>query len=164
MKSMLECADLGNIRSANFDKICLKASRLSALLSRAYVSRDKAALMKLFNTHVRPIVEYAAPIWNPTEQGLTAQLERVQRRFTRMLFVQRTLNCEARLKELEIMSLAARRDCLDLIMTYKLLHGLVDTDVNKLNIVINSYNTWGDGTNIAVNRLGTAYVEKSFTY
>ena len=48
------------------------------------------------------------------------------------------------------MSLAARRDYLDLIMTYKLLHGILDIDVNKLNIVINSNNTRGGGTNIVV--------------
>ena len=59
---MLECADLGIMRSVNFDyrqhidKICLEASRLSAMLSRVYVSHDKAALMRLFNTYVRPIV------------------------------------------------------------------------------------------------------------
>ena len=81
--------------------------------------------MRLFNTYVRPIVEYAAPIWNPTEQGLTVQLERVQRRFTRRLFVPRALNYEARLKELEIMSLAARKNYLDLIIAYKLLHGFI---------------------------------------
>ena len=56
------------------------------------MSRDKTALMRLFNTYVRPIVEYAAPIWNPTEQGLTAKLLRVQWRFTRRLFDQRALN------------------------------------------------------------------------
>ena len=70
INSMLECAYLGIIRSANFDcrqhidKICLKASKSSAMLSRVYVSRDKAALvlMRLFNTFIRTIVEYAAPI------------------------------------------------------------------------------------------------------
>ena len=101
------------MRSANFDyrqhidKICLKASKLFAMLSRVYVSHEKTALMRLFNTYVQPIVEYAATTWNPTEQGLTAKLEYVQRRFTRKLFDQRALNYEARLKELEIMSLAA---------------------------------------------------------
>ena len=34
------------------------------------------------------------------------------------------------------MSLAARRDYPDLIIAYKLLHDLVDIDVNKLNIII----------------------------
>ena len=49
-------------------------------------------------------------------------------------------------------------------MAYKLLHGLVDIDVNKLNIMINSNNTRGGGTNIVVNRARTAYVGKSFSY
>ena len=41
-------------------------------------------------------------------------------------------------------------------MAYKLLYGLVDTDVNKLSIMINSMNTRGGGTNIAVNQARTA--------
>ena len=68
------------------------------------------------------------PYRNPTEQGFTAQRERVQRRFRRGLIALKALNYEARLKELGIMFLAARRDYLDLTMAYKLLHGLVDTD------------------------------------
>ena len=43
-------------------------------------------------------------------------------------------------------------------MAHKLLHGLVDTDVNKLNIMRNSNNNIGGGTNIVVNRAHTAYV------
>ena len=52
---MRNCADLGIVRSANFDyrqhidKIYLKASKLSAMLSRIYVSHDKVALTRLFN-------------------------------------------------------------------------------------------------------------------
>ena len=49
-------------------------------------------------------------------------------------------------------------------MVYELLHGLVDTDVNKLNIMINSNNPRGGGTNIIVNRARAACVGKSFTY
>ena len=37
-------------------------------------------------------------------------------------------------------------------MAYKLLHGLVDTDVNKLNIMINSNNTRVGGTNTVFNQ------------
>ena len=62
---------------------------------------------------------------NQLSRDLTAQLERIQRRFTRRLFVQKALSYEARLKELGIMSLAAKRDHLDLIMACKLLHYLV---------------------------------------
>ena len=59
------------MRSTNFvyrqhiDKICLKASILSAMLFGVNVSHDKAALIKLFNTNVRPTVEYVAQIIDP---------------------------------------------------------------------------------------------------
>ena len=170
IKSSPECADLGVTRSADFsyrqhiNKICLKASRLSAMLLRVFVSRDKATLMRLFNSYVRPTIEYASPIWSPTELGLRAQLERIQRRFTRRLFGQDSPDYETRLCEFGVMSLAARKDYIDLMLAFKLLHGLLDADVDRLKMAINHNKTRGYGKNIVVNRARRAYVGKSFMY
>ena len=40
----------------------------------------------------------------------------------------------------------------------------MDTDVNKLNIILNFNNTKAGGTNIVVNRARTTYVRNTFTY
>ena len=159
INSCPECTDLGVTRSADFsyrqhiNKICLKASRLSAMLLRVFVSRYKATLMRLLNSYV-----------SPTELGLRAQLERIQRRFTRRLFGQGSPDYETRLCELGVISLAARRDYIDLMLAFKLLHGLLGADVDRLKIAINHNKTRGYGKNIVVNRARRAYVGKSFTY
>ena len=69
------------------------------MLSRAFVSRYKVALMRFFNIFVRSTIEYATPIWNPTELDLRAQLELIQRRYTRKLFEQGAPDCDSRLSD-----------------------------------------------------------------
>ena len=63
-----------------------------------------------------------------------------------------------------MISLAARRDYINLMPSFKLLHGLLGADVDRLKIAINHNKTRGYGKNIVVNRARRAYVGKSFTY
>ena len=77
-----ECAYLGIIRSDDFNcnahiiSVCLKANRMAAMIIRLFSSRNHNFIIKLFLTFVRPIVEYATPIWNLTELGLYEKIER----------------------------------------------------------------------------------------
>ena len=41
--------------------------------------RQELALVKLYTVMVRPLLEYAAPVWDPYQQSLIAALERVQK-------------------------------------------------------------------------------------
>ena len=77
IRSVTEYAGLGILRTTDFDyrkhmdKSCLKA----AMLSRVFSSRDRNAQMRLFGAFLRPLVEYASPVWSPLEVGLTSQIE-----------------------------------------------------------------------------------------
>ena len=42
-------------------------------------------MMTLYKTLVRPILEYCSAVWNPSAIGEIAQLEQVQRNFTRRI-------------------------------------------------------------------------------
>ena len=42
------------------------AHQRSGCIFRCFLSRDVDWLVKAFVTYVRPIVEYASPVWNPT--------------------------------------------------------------------------------------------------
>jgi hypothetical protein len=52
------------------------------MLLRTFSSRKQPFLLKLFETYIRPIVEYAAPAWTLLVTGL---VERVQGRFTKRM-------------------------------------------------------------------------------
>ena len=69
------CSDLGVIIDTHLSfshhilSIAKKPSRQSALILRCFLSRDADNLKLAFCTYVRPIVEYASPIWSPHTQN-----------------------------------------------------------------------------------------------
>jgi len=88
-------------------------------------------LMKAFNTFVRPIVEYATVVWNPSAKMSIRRIEAVLKRFTKRLHGLRNLSYNARLEALNEYSLESRRVRADLTFCYKMLHGIVDIDFQK---------------------------------
>ena len=134
------------------------------MLSRVFVSLDKVALVRFLSTYRRPIIEYASPMWNLTELSLRVQLKRIHRHFTRRLLGQDISDYDFRLSELEVVSLATRRDFIALTQVFKLLYSLMDTNVSRLNILISHNNIRSYGNNIIVNRVGAEYVGWLFTY
>ena len=73
--------------------------------------------MRAFNTYVRPLLEYASPVWSPQYNYLVHKVESVQRRFTKRLPGYSTLDYPKRLKSLEQCSLEKRRIVHDLVLT-----------------------------------------------
>jgi hypothetical protein len=49
-----------------------------------------------------PILEYTLPVWSPSSVGLTTDIERVLRRFTKILPALRALPYEQRLERLDM--------------------------------------------------------------
>ena len=82
-------------------------------------------MMELFNTYVRSSLEYASQVWNPCQIGEIDLVESVQRRFTKRLPGLKHLSYPDRLKQLGLKSLELRRLHQDMILTYKIMHGLV---------------------------------------
>ena len=66
-----------------------------------------------------PIVEYASPAWSPFYQKNKTLIERIQRRFTKLIPQLKTVSYEERLKETGLWSLEERRNLADLIEVYK---------------------------------------------
>jgi ribonucleases P/MRP protein subunit RPP40 len=105
------------------------------MLLRCFHSRDRDLQIRLFNAFVRPILEYGSPIWSPhLKQDITV-IERVQKHFTKCLRGLSNLTYAERLSKLNQSSLQMRRIRTDLIFLYKILHGLVDTDLKRLFIL-----------------------------
>jgi hypothetical protein len=121
--------DLGVVFSSNLkwsihiDKITHKANSVLATLKNTFTCRDKHLWSILYTSLIRPHLEYAAPIWNPTSEdsGLVKSLEAVQRRATKV--GQPRLDYETRLNNLNLTKHAERRargDCIELFKLIKL--------------------------------------------
>ena len=84
---------------------------------------------------VRPILEYASPVWDPYQQTDIKALEQVQRRAARYVFngySTRTPGCVTKmLDDLEWDPLEVRRRHNRLSMLYRMQHNLVDIPANR---------------------------------
>ena len=103
-----QCTDLGLIRTSDFMynthiySIISKASRASGMLFRAFSTRSKAFVWKLYVAYVRPILECISVAWNPIGIGMESDLEKVQQTLTKRLCGSNSMNYESRLKHLKL--------------------------------------------------------------
>lgn len=75
--------------------------------------------MALYNIYIRPHLDFASTVWSPSTKRDSDLLEKIQRRFTRLLPELKGLTYEERLTVLGIKSLEERRRELDLIQCYR---------------------------------------------
>ena len=86
LKSVKHVKDLGVTVSSDLswiDEVNVtvnKANKLLGLVHRTVGSSNSGAFSTLYKSLVRPVLEYAAPVWNPYLVKDVLALERVQRR------------------------------------------------------------------------------------
>ena len=122
--------------SGHIFECCKSAYATINNLFRCFVLSDISILTKAYLIYARPRLEYCTTVWNPglrarTFNGLCDRIEKVQRNFTRRLFRRcklEEMNYYDRLKLLKLNTLELRRLHYDLIMVYKLSHGMCNVD------------------------------------
>ena len=87
-------------------------------------TRKKKPMMRLFNAHVKSILEYCNTVWCPSEKGLIEEIESVQRFFTSKIEELKDYDYHGRLKEGRIYSLQRRRERRDAIWAWKMVNGI----------------------------------------
>ena len=108
--------------SQHVDNIARKGHVILSQLRRATTLRDSHTFAQLYKVYVRPLLEAAAPVWNPSKRESVHSLEKVQRRALRMISDLGSLSYEERLDALGLESLEDRRERGDLIQCYKTMH------------------------------------------
>jgi hypothetical protein len=132
-----QCTDLGVSYdnhlsfSSHIKRIITKAASRAKCILKCFVTRDSVLLTRAFCTFVRPILEFSSIIWSPYYKNEIVKIEAVQRSFTKAIANLRLCSYKERLLNLKLDSLQCRRIKADLIMCYKILHGLVDTDIAR---------------------------------
>lgn len=133
-----EIVDLGVTidQKLNFSKhisnIVKTATARANLIIRSFISKDVHSLCRAFITYVRPIVEYNSPVWSPSSVTSINLIESVQRRFTKRLDGLTQFSYFDRLVVLQWTTLETRRIYADLIMCFKIVHGLVAIEFSNL--------------------------------
>jgi hypothetical protein len=122
--------------SSHIDYICSKALRVLGFINRNTKGfKNELCLTTLFTSLVRPILEYCSVLWNPSQTGLVEMIERVQRRFLRLIAYKRNINFNINQIELtsissiqtslKLDSLVNRRRYFDICFVSKLVNGLI---------------------------------------
>jgi hypothetical protein len=134
--------DLGVVFKTNLsfqphvDHICVKSLRtLGFLIRNTKEFRNEQCLKTLYISLVRPTLEYCSIIWNPSQVGLMESLERVQRRFLRLIAYKRRIHSNIHPSEsislnsiqasLNLDSLVNRRKYTDICFLSKLVNGVI---------------------------------------
>ena len=78
-----------------------------------------------------PKIEYASSIWSPYLKKDVDLIENIQRKFTKFLPGMFNKPYYERMLSLQMQTLEERRIYLDLILLYKIYHGLVDMEFSK---------------------------------
>ena len=71
--------------SQHISTVVKKARTRASLIFKCFHSRHRATLFKAFTTYVRPLLEYATPVWSPYAITNITKIESVQRSFTKRL-------------------------------------------------------------------------------
>ena len=69
--------------SEQCQNVASSARRLTGLIFRTFKSRKASVILPILKSIIRPIVEYATPVWNPSLQKDITEIEKVQRQVTR---------------------------------------------------------------------------------
>ena len=113
------------------EKAAKKANSVLGQITRSFHYRDKTVFVQLYKVFVRPHLEYASAVWNPWTAKDSEMVEKVQKRFVRMISNVRGNTYEEKLKEIGLTDLKERRMRGDLIETYKMMKGFNNVDRSK---------------------------------
>jgi ribonuclease P/MRP protein subunit RPP40 len=100
-------------------------------IRRCFVSRHLPSLLQAYKIYVRPVLEYNTQVWSPFSVQQITAIENVQRKFTKCMPGLNKLPYYQRLAKLDLESLEIRRLRADLILAYKIVFGIISTDLAK---------------------------------
>ena len=108
--------------STNCNKACNAASRVIGLIRRNILSKEEGSMLTLYKTLVRPLLDYCSPVWSPYRKNDIMKIEKIQKRYTKMIEGCKGLNYGERLERLSLTTLEERRHRADLIQVFKIIN------------------------------------------
>jgi exonuclease III len=138
--------------NAHCTQIVACAKKRAIMLRRCFLSNDTATLTWAFKVFVRPILEYASPVWSPHLIKDIVLIESAQRRFTKLLPGLYDVPYMDRLNVLGMESLELRRLKADLKLTFSILHNLTKVNPTTFFRIRGNCYTRGHPLKLIVNK------------
>jgi len=105
------------------------ASKMLGMINRNFKDLDKFSFILLYKCLVRSHLEFAHSVWCPYKKGLIFEIEKIQKRATKLVQGCKGKNYKERLQLLNLPTLKFRRLRGDMIEVYRILHNLYDDSV-----------------------------------
>ena len=128
--------------SQQCSNVATKARRTSGFMLRTFTSRQSKVIVPMLKAIIRPIMEYATPVWNPCLQKDIKEIEQVQRKVTKCIIGLKHVPYAERLRQLDLPTLQTRRLYFDMLECFKIVHGLVRSECSN-SIALSERNTRG---------------------
>lgn len=150
-----------NFKDHIYEKI-KKAYQMLGIINRNFSNLDRFSFLLLYKSMVRSHIEYANVVWSPYKDYLIKDLERVQKRATKMVKGLRNLSYKERLINLQLPTLKFRRIRGDMIEVFKILSGVYDMHVCPTLLRSENVRTRGNCLKLQTNR--TRYDIRKYSF
>ena len=146
-----------------------KANKLLGYIRRSSLYIHNTAVRRtLYLALVRPHLGYAIQTWAPQSVELLKQVERTQRRATKSILelpFSSTMDYTTRLQALSLLPICYCHEYLDMVLFYKITHGLVHINASLLPTIRTSRQTRSStstSTKYVIPKCKTSTYQRSF--
>ena len=108
-----------------------KANQRVGLIRRSFSHLNIKSFKLLYKSLVRPILEYCSVIWNPLYITDDKEIEKVQKRATKLVPHLRNLDYTERLQALNLTTLAYRRRRTDILQVFRIINKIDNIPVEN---------------------------------
>ena len=117
----------------HIDQTVKKANSMLGFLRRNLRVSNESTKTSAYRSMVRPLLEYCSTVWSPYTQEHIQKIEMVQRRAARYVTnrYHNTISVTSILDHLEWETLKSRRTKNQLVMFFKIIHGLIDIPAER---------------------------------
>ena len=111
-------------------RVC-KANKIVGIIRRSFLHLNEKSFKTLYKCLVQPHLEYAAAVWMPHKLHHIDEIEKVQRRASKLIPSLKHLSYSDRLKKLSMTSQRFRHLRGDMIHVFKILNSLHDIEPSQ---------------------------------
>merc|ERR1712082_440688 len=148
-------SDLTWTRQIN--EVVSKTTSMAGWALRTFPTRMEQPMITVWNSLVRPCLDYCSPVWSPRPSNLQEidLLEQPHRSFTRQIEGMEGLDYAQRLRKLHMYSVQRRNERFKIIYMYKIKENLVPNISNKYRLTFRINSRRGCICDIPVFPLGS---------